>query len=188
MRDLNLPSNRKQKLREDKLSEEGWFRITSDLWTEFGEIKPKLRLVADENFPLPLVKLLRGRKIDIKTAQSLKLHTLADENLLPKVAELGYVLITLDRDFWSDEKFPLHQCGGVIFVVGEDERIGNTLGFELLIAFLKSMGGGMSHGKIRASSDSVYWKGTSSWTKKFVYEIKAIRPWIYAREVEGFGG
>jgi Domain of unknown function (DUF5615) len=182
-----LPSKRKRRKREDALSEDGWFDLTADLWREPGETPLKLRLVSDTNFPAPLVELLEKRKFDIRTAQSFGWERLGDEELLQKVADRGCVLITLDQDFWSDEKFPLHQSAGVIFVDEKDESIGETDGFELLMALVRSFGGGWSRMKIRASSARVYMKGISWETKKFVYEIRAIRGGIYARGLEGVG-
>jgi Domain of unknown function (DUF5615) len=177
-----LPSKRKTRLRDDRLFQEGWFPISSDLWTDFGEIKPKLRIVADANFPSPLIKLMRNRRIDIRTAQSLGLHRLSDEDLLQKVAQRGCVLITLDRDFWSDSKFPLHQKGGIIFVDGKKEAVGESLGFELMVVFMQSFGT-WNYGKFRATSKSLYSKIIVGGAKH-EYEIRPIRPGIYARELD----
>lgn len=180
-----MPSKRRERRREDELLADGWFRITEELWTEPGEIPQKLRVVADANFPAGLVELMEGRNIDVKTAQSLGLERFADEDLLQRVKADGRVLITLDRDFWSDEKFPLHQSGGVIFVDGKDEGIGHTLGFELLLAYLASYGGGWSRLKFRASSERLYMKGISWTNRRFIYEIRDMRGGVYARGAEG---
>lgn len=180
-----MPSRRKEKRREDELSTDGWFRLSSDLWLETLEIPQKLRAVADTNFPIGLTERMGSRGIDVRTAQSLGLERLADEDLLRRVTADGRVLVTLDRDFWSDEKFPIHQCGGVIFVDAKDEGIARSDGFELLIVFLRSFGGGWTNLKIRASSERVFMKGISTETKAFVYEIRAIRGGIYARGIAG---
>lgn len=179
-----MASKRKQKSREDELFETGgWFALSDDMWKDPGEKRKKLRMVADANFPIALVNSLKNRGIEVKTAQELRLEKLPDEELLRRVLELGHLLITMDGDFWSDGKFPLHKAGGVVFVDGEDEGIGNTEGFELLLAYLESFGGGWRKGKIRAASDRIYTKIVGHEGKRVMYEIKGFRPLIYAREV-----
>ena len=165
---------------------DGWFAVSSDMWTEPGEIRQKLKIVADANFPIELVRLMRQRKFDVKTAQSLGWDKLPDKELLQKASQRACVLMTFDRHFWSDIKFPLHHRGGIIFIDGKDERIGRTEGFDLLCGFLTSYGGGWDRRKFRATSASVYMKGISFENKKYVYEIRALRGGVYAREVEGF--
>jgi hypothetical protein len=73
-----LPRLRKRKLREDALYEERWFRISSDMWREPGEFPRKLKVIADTNFPLPLVRLMQRKKSNVKTAQSLGLDKLSE--------------------------------------------------------------------------------------------------------------
>lgn len=153
------------------------------MWKDPGEKPRKLRLVSDTNFPFALVEALRRRGVEIKTAQELGAANLSDEELLGRVTKDGYLLITMDRDFWSDAKFPLHKAGGIIFIDGKDARISETDGFELLVVFLLSIGGGWTWGKFRASSERVHAKIIGVDGKKVVYEIKPFRPLVYAREV-----
>lgn len=178
-----MPSKRKQKTREDKLFQDGWFELSDDMWLEPGEKPKKVRLVADANFPYQLVEVLREQKIEVKTAQELGLHRLADEELLRRVLELGYALITMDGDFWSDAKFPLTGPGGIIFVEGSDQRIGETEGFGLLVLFLLAFGGGWRKGKFKASSTGMVMKINGHEGKKVIYEFRGFRPLVYAREV-----
>lgn len=181
-----MASKRKEKIRSDARFEHGWFEVSEDLWREPGEKAEKLRLLADANFPSGLVERLRKRRIEVKTAQELRLHRLPDEQILQEAAKRGLYLITLDRDFWSDERFPLRSSGRLIFVDARDEHIAETNGFELLVVLLKSWGGGHSHGKIRTTAESVYLKFLNDPGSQAVYEFKAIRPYIYAREYRGF--
>jgi predicted nuclease of predicted toxin-antitoxin system len=181
-----MASKRREKIRSDVRFEEGWFEVSEDLWREPGEKPEKLRLLADANFPRGLVERLRKRGIDVKTAQELKIHRLSDEQILHEAAERGLYLITLDRDFWSDGRFPLRSSGRLIFVDARDERIAESNGFELLVVLLKSWGGGHAHGKIRATSESLYLKFLPAVGKQAIYEFKAIRPHVYAREYRGF--
>ena len=177
-----MPSRTKRKSREEELSKEGWYPLSEDLWREPGQIRKKLRIIADTNFPIQLVEAMRRIGIDVKTAQELGLEKRADDELCRDVSARGYVLITMDRDFWSNVKFPLHERGAVVFVDGKDSTIARTDGFELLMVFLTSFGGGWTRGKVRASSERMYLK-LSVDGKKVAYEIKPFRPLIYVREV-----
>lgn len=181
-----VPSKRKRKNREDELFKEGgWFALSEDMWTwwrEPGQKREKVRIVSDANFPVQLVEAMKRRGIAVKTAQELGLAKLPDDELLRKVTERGNVLITMDRDFWSDGKFPLHQRGAIVFVDGKDAGIARTDGFELLMVFLMSFGGGWTRGKLRASSERMFMK-LSVDGRNVAYEIKPFRPLIYAREV-----
>lgn len=177
-----LPSKRRRKNREDELSKEGWFALSEDLWRDPREKPRKVRMLADTNFPTQLVQAIKTRGMWVRTAQELSLSKLADDELLGRATERCCILITMDKDFWSDAKFPLHKDGAIVFLDGKDASIANTDGFELLMVFLKSFGGGWTRGKIRASSHRMFIKWISS-GKKLAYEIKPIRPLIYAREV-----
>jgi predicted nuclease of predicted toxin-antitoxin system len=176
-----MASKRKEKIRQDARFEDGWVQVSEDMWLEPGEKPQKLRLLADANFPRGLVERLRKHGIEVKTAQELGIHRLPDEQILQEAAERGLYLITLDRDFWQDQQFPLRSSGRLIFVDASDERIANTIGFEMLVILLKSWGGGRDHGKIRMTAESVYLKFLSDAGKQAIYEFKAIRPYIYAR-------
>src|SRR5579864_7398437 len=59
-----------------------------------------MRLLADENFPLPVVELLRSQGHDVQCAR--EGHTgLGDQALLELAESTGRLLFTLDRDFWQ---------------------------------------------------------------------------------------
>ncbi len=91
--------------------------------------------------------------------------------------------IGIPRDFWSDAKFPLTGPGGIIFVEGSDQRIGETEGFGLLVLFLLAFGGGWRKGKFKASSTGMVMKINGHESKKVIYEFRGFRPLVYAREV-----
>jgi len=181
-----VASKRREKIRSDARFEDGWFEVSEDMWREPGEKPLRLRLLADANFPSGLVQVLRKRGIDVRTAHELKIHRLPDEQILQEAAKRGLFLITLDRDFWSDDRFPLQSSGRLIFVDARDEQIANTNGFELLVVLLKIWGGSHRHGKIRSTAESVYLKFLTVAGKQGMYEFKAIRPYLYAREYQGF--
>lgn len=163
-----MPSKRKERLREDARFEDGgWFEISTDLWLEPGEKPRKLRLLADANFPFSVVEILRKRGIEVRTAQQLDLHRLPDEQILHEAVKRGQVLITKDRDFLSERRFPLHSSGRVVFIDGDGDSFANTTGFELLIFLLKSWGGSRGYGKIRATSEGVLLKFHATTGQKY---------------------
>jgi predicted nuclease of predicted toxin-antitoxin system len=181
-----MVSKKKEKIRRDARFEDGWFEISRDMWREPGEKPQKVRLLADANFPTALVKVLRNRGVEVRTAQELNIQRLPDERILQEATKRGLSLITLDRDFWADDRFPLRSSGRLIFVDAHDGRIATTDGFELLVVLLTSWGGGHHHGKIRSTAESLYLKFLAGAGKQGVYEFKAIRPHLYAREHQGF--
>jgi hypothetical protein len=70
-----------------------WFEVSEDLWREPSEITQKLR------------------GIEVRTAQEPNIHLLSDEGILHEATKRGLVLITLDRDFWSDDTVSSSICG-----------------------------------------------------------------------------
>lgn len=180
-----MPSKRRAKLREEQLfREHGWFAISEDMWRDPGEISSKLRFVSDVNFPSPLVGRIRKRGIEVMTAQELGFNKLIDSDLLTRVSAKGYVLITLDADFWSDRKIPLRHCGGLVQIASTNPTYADSDGFELLMVILESLGGLRRGVKFKSTSTQLYTKSFGDGGKRVMYEIKAIRPFIYAREVE----
>lgn len=182
-----MPSRRKAKLREDARYEDGgWFEISSDMWLEFGEKPRKVRLLADTHFPAKLVEILQSNRIEVRTAQELGLHRMSDEQLLHEADKRGMVLITRDHDFLSERKFPLHNSGKVVFVEGDGESIGGTMGFALLILLIRVWGSTNWYGKVRTTSENIYLKFHGADGKNRTYQFKAMRPHLYAREFSGF--
>jgi len=183
-----MPSKRKAKLREERLfRERGWFAISEDMWKEPGEKSSKLRFVSDVNFSSPLADQIRARGAEVRSAQELGFGTLADAELLSRVSAMGYVLITMDSDFWSERKIPLRSCGGLVLVEGASPAYAKSDGFELLMVILESLGGVGRRKKVKSTATQLYLKGIGEGGQEFFYEIRAIRPLVYAREVEPSG-
>ncbi|HEV2247984.1 MAG TPA: DUF5615 family PIN-like protein [Terriglobia bacterium] len=179
-----MPSKTKIRRRERRLEEQGWFTLTEDLWRSPGEVLPKLRLIADANFSSHLVKLMRQRNIVVRTAQDLQFEKLEDHELLRRVTASRCVLITMDQDFWSDRKFPLHLWGGLIYIDSRSMRFGVTLGFDLLTEFLASFGGGWDRLKIKASADKLHMKLISIQNNRVLYEVRVQHGAVFAREAD----
>lgn len=163
------------KRREDRLFEEGWFAISEDMWRDTREILPRAKLLADAHFPAWLVRQVRREGIDTKKAQELNLDTLGDDDLLPRAARLGRLLITMDEDFWSERKFPLHRSKGLIVVEPSGRKFEGSDGFYVLIAFLKSFGGRWVAVKVKATCEGLRMRLRSVLGKTIEYEMKIFR-------------
>ena len=86
---------------------------------EFQRRHAKVRFYADENFPPIATDLLRkmGARVETALAKGLKRHP--DENHVTYALDNGYVLVTCDRDFLDDQRFPLIHCPApVVFDFG----------------------------------------------------------------------
>jgi predicted nuclease of predicted toxin-antitoxin system len=59
-----------------------------------------MKLLADENFPYPVVEALRGKGHDIVCARTDR-SGLTDRALLERAESDGRVILTLDKDFWQ---------------------------------------------------------------------------------------
>jgi Domain of unknown function (DUF5615) len=95
---------------------------------ELGPVAERLvarpRIYADANVPSGIVAHMRERlrwdvlfvleEADLRRAPDVKHYQLA--------YQLRRTLVTLDRDYLDDRRFPLDCCGGVLVVQAPDER------------------------------------------------------------------
>jgi predicted nuclease of predicted toxin-antitoxin system len=78
-----------------------------------------MRILADENFPLPIVESLRKQNHDVLWART-DCPGLTDRTLLETAEADGRVILTLDKDFWQialQRPIPLKWCGVILFRV-----------------------------------------------------------------------
>lgn len=80
--------------------------------------KPRLRLYADECFPVTTVTFLRSLGFSIIHAYDLKLTSKSDKFHLKQTQKLSRTLITLDRDFLYYKQASLAGHPGVIVISG----------------------------------------------------------------------
>jgi predicted nuclease of predicted toxin-antitoxin system len=76
-----------------------------------------MRLLADENFPKPIVEALRARGHDVLWART-DLAGTSDVELLDLAEAQARIVLTLDKDFWQiavQRRSPLEESGVVLF-------------------------------------------------------------------------
>ncbi len=98
--------------------------LFSELAPHAERLVPHPRIYADANVPSGIVAHMRTQlrwdvlfvleEHDLRRAPDLKHYQLAQQ--------LRRTLITLDRDYLDDRRFPLDRCGGVLVIHAPDER------------------------------------------------------------------
>jgi Domain of unknown function (DUF5615) len=98
--------------------------LPSELAPHAGRLSPSPRIYADANVPAGIVAYMRGRlrwdvlfvleEDDLRRAPDLKHYHLAQQ--------LRRTLVTMDRDYLDDRRFPMTQSGGVLVIHAPDER------------------------------------------------------------------
>ncbi|MBI1210454.1 MAG: hypothetical protein GC190_03250 [Alphaproteobacteria bacterium] len=80
---------------------------------EYFKRRAKARLYADENFPRDAIELLREAGARVQTAQHAGLLGHADEDHAAHALRTGQVLLTCDRDYLNERRFPLIHCPAI---------------------------------------------------------------------------
>jgi predicted nuclease of predicted toxin-antitoxin system len=115
----------------EELDESEWFEVSDEDWLEPGFKGRKLKLMADAQVPAYIVQEIRAAKIVIDRIPG-ELRTYPDTNILMYAQKKQRVILTLDRDFWDDKKYPLQKLKtGLIYVAvppSEHERILRAFG------------------------------------------------------------
>ncbi|HXM41224.1 MAG TPA: DUF5615 family PIN-like protein [Bryobacteraceae bacterium] len=78
-----------------------------------------MRLLADENFPKPIVETLRGNGHDVLWART-NCAGWKDAVLLDLAESEARIMLTLDKDFWQiavQRRIPIERSGVVLFRV-----------------------------------------------------------------------
>jgi len=98
--------------------------LSSELAPHAERLVPRPRIYADANVPAGIVAHMRRRlgwdvlfvleEDDLRRAPDVKHYQLAQQ--------LRRTLVTMDRDYLDDRRFPLDGCGGVLVVQAPDER------------------------------------------------------------------
>jgi hypothetical protein len=98
--------------------------LSSELGPHAERLSPRPRIYVDANVPAGIVAHMRGRlrwdvlfvleEDDLRRAPDVKHYQLAQQ--------LRRTLVTMDRDYLDDRRFPLADSGGVLVVHAPDER------------------------------------------------------------------
>ena len=98
--------------------------LSTELAPHAERLSPRPRIYADANVPAGLVAHMRARlgwdvlfvleADDLRRAPDVKHYQLAQQ--------LRRTLVTLDRDYLDDRRFPLASSGGVLVIHAPDER------------------------------------------------------------------
>lgn len=81
---------------------------------EYRRRKAKARFYADENFPVLAVELLRKMGAKVVTVQEVGRRKHPDENHAAYALKHGYILLTCDRDYLDESRFPLIHCPAIV--------------------------------------------------------------------------
>jgi len=76
----------------------------------------RLKIYADASVPKIIIDELRAAGIPTVSATEKGHSTLPDKKIYQQAVKQHCVLLTMDRDFWNDRKFPLQKGGRIIFV------------------------------------------------------------------------
>jgi hypothetical protein len=98
--------------------------LSSELASHAARLTPRPRIYADANVPAGLVSYMRQslgwdvlfvvEEADLRRASDLKHYRLAQQ--------LRRTLITMDRDYLDDRRFPPGEGGGVLVIQAPDQR------------------------------------------------------------------
>jgi predicted nuclease of predicted toxin-antitoxin system len=98
--------------------------LASELGTHAERLTPRPRIYADANVPAGLVAFMRGElewdvlfvleEDGLRRAPDVKHYRLAQQ--------LRRTLVTMDRDYLDDRRFPPEESGGVLVINAPDER------------------------------------------------------------------
>ena len=98
--------------------------LASELGPHAGRIAGQPRLYVDANMPAGLVAFMRTKlQWDVLfVIEHADLRRARDGEHYRLARQLRRTLITLDRDYLDDRKFPLRESGGVLVLSAPEER------------------------------------------------------------------
>ena len=107
-------------------------RLTSNKITLFEKMgNSKIKIYADENIEDEIVLYLRSKKVNIKSAKELSYSTRDDDFQFKEAFRQRRFLLTYDRDFLDNSRYPFNQLFGVIILDNSKADLG--LGFIMLV-------------------------------------------------------
>ena len=98
--------------------------LSTELTPQAQRMTPRPRIYADANVPAGLVAYMRSR-LDwdvLFVIEDEELRRAPDTKHYRLAQQLQRTLITMDRDYLDDRRFPLAESGGVLVIQAPDER------------------------------------------------------------------
>lgn len=98
--------------------------LASELAPHADRLSPRPRIYADANVPAPIVTLMRaslGWDV-LFVIEDAALRRATDDEHFRMAQQLRRTLITLDRDYLDDRRFPPERTAGVLVVSAPDDR------------------------------------------------------------------
>jgi uncharacterized protein DUF5615 len=99
--------------------------LASELVAHAERLSPRPRIYADANIPAGLVQYMRTR-LDwdvLFVIEEDALRRAPDVKHYQLASQLRRTLVTLDRDYLDDRRFPPAEGGGVLVIHAPDERL-----------------------------------------------------------------
>src|SRR4026208_2292668 len=98
--------------------------LSSELAPVAGRLSPRPRIYADANVPAGLVEYMRRQlQWDVLfVLEEDELRRASDGRLYRLAQQLRRTLVTMDRDYLDDRRFPPEESGGVLVIQAPDER------------------------------------------------------------------
>lgn len=98
--------------------------LSSELGSHATRLSPRPRIYADANVPAPLVAHMR-RELDwdvLWVIEEDELRRASDIRHYRLAQQLRRTLVTMDRDYLDDKRFPPAEGGGVLVIQAPNER------------------------------------------------------------------
>jgi hypothetical protein len=98
--------------------------LASELSSHADRLTPRPRIYADANVPAGLVAFMRAElEWDVLfVLEEAGLRRAPDEKHYRLAQQLRRTLVTMDRDYLDDRRFPPEEGGGVLVINAPDER------------------------------------------------------------------
>lgn len=99
----------------------GWNKlppVTDKQSRDFGQYQKKARFLVDESLGEAVARILREQGWNAVFARDVELGGHSDEDVLAFAWKDDRVLLTHDRDFLDDRRFPPHRNPGIIILPG----------------------------------------------------------------------
>src|SRR5918992_298939 len=98
--------------------------LSNELAPHAERLSARPRIYADANVPAGLVAYMRVRlQWDVLfVLEEEELRRASDQKHYQLAQQLRRTLVTMDRDYLDDRRFPPTQCGGVVVIQAPDER------------------------------------------------------------------